>query len=676
MLQTTPITRRDIFVLLLICLLATLMRFYRGDVVEYFHDDAMLASMAQEMVTGGDIPLTGILSSTGIPNPPTSVYVMAVPFALSLDPLGAIAFVLCLNVLGVGLVWLMGHRYFGRMVGFWAGVFYALSPWAVFYSRKIWAQDFHTPFILLALLLALMGFCEVRPRRWAQILALPILLFGIQIHFAGWALLPLYVVVLWLGRKNMRWGAILMSIILTAIVLLPFVLGIMQTLQADPNRVGNAFDGDTRRQTDVQSSPLRVLVAYISDANLTEFILPCHLDSPILSACLAKNTINEQLQPFAFIMLRGLFFAVGVLTMVMTLLNRRVMNTENQAISVLGIWLLLWAFMPFAVLLPQWTTVYAHYFIATLPAFALISAIGVDFVLKWMRHRRFAIWLVPLCIAPILLGQFGYMARLWHFFDTTALLYPYFTTPLHYLKTIEKTLQEANTQDVVVVSDGMAWNLNHEVAVWETLLKGDVGCVRTIKDGYFVQPLQQFSVLVANQNLSSDLNALYSISNLQVFAFRQPFPSQYDNGLYHEGYTLYQHAIAPSWTQTPLVDIPTAVFDNGVQLTGYDIGHGMIVLRWSLTRSAPRGEDYQYSVQFFDGDNQRVGQDDRRFWQGMHWCMGDTLITYSPYDLTVNIREMRVGMYRLGEREGEFLNANLLDSAGNPIGQQVIIALP
>jgi hypothetical protein len=247
---------------------------------------------------------------------------------------------------------------------------------------------------------------------------------------------------------------------------------------------------------------------------------------------------------------------------------------------------------------------------------------------------------------------------------------------LHYLQTIEKTLQATKTQDVVAISDGMAWNLNHEVAVWESLLKGDVGCVRTIKDGYFVQPSQPFSVLVANQNRSSSLHSLYSTFNSQVFAFRQPFPSQYDNGLFSEGYTLYRHDVAPSWTQTPILDVPTATFDNGVQLTGYDVAHGMIVLRWSLTRQAPRGEDYQYSVQFFDSNNQRVGQDDRRFWQGMHWCVGDTLITYTPYELPPNIREMRVGMYRLGERDGEFWNANLLDSAGNPIGQQVIIALP
>jgi hypothetical protein len=115
---------------------------------------------------------------------------------------------------------------------------------------------------------------------------------------------------------------------------------------------------------------------------------------------------------------------------VMMRANRHMINSENHFRRGLGAWLLIWAFTPFVVLLPGWTTVYAHYFIATLPAFALISAIGVDFLLRWVRPRRFANWLVPLFIAPILIGQFGYMATLWYFFDTTALFYdPFALSP-------------------------------------------------------------------------------------------------------------------------------------------------------------------------------------------------------------------------------------------------------
>ena len=89
--------RRDLASLLLIVLLAAVLRFGRGDVVEYFHDDAMLATLALELADGLDFPLTGILSSTGIPNSPVSVYFLAIPFALSSNPAGVIHFIMLME---------------------------------------------------------------------------------------------------------------------------------------------------------------------------------------------------------------------------------------------------------------------------------------------------------------------------------------------------------------------------------------------------------------------------------------------------------------------------------------------------------------------------------------------------------------------------------------------------
>ena len=116
MLTITPIQRRDWLVLLLILFVAGLMRFGNAGVVEFFHDDAMLSTLAQEMVAGERFPLTGINSSVGIPNPPTSVYVMTIPFVVNSNPMTAIYFIMGLNVIGVGLLWLIAHRYFGRTI--------------------------------------------------------------------------------------------------------------------------------------------------------------------------------------------------------------------------------------------------------------------------------------------------------------------------------------------------------------------------------------------------------------------------------------------------------------------------------------------------------------------------------------------------------------------------------
>jgi hypothetical protein len=75
MIETYPIKRRDWLLLIIVLFVAGLMRFGQADVVEYFHDDGMLATLAQEIINGEQWHWTGIISSVGIPNPPMSIYV-------------------------------------------------------------------------------------------------------------------------------------------------------------------------------------------------------------------------------------------------------------------------------------------------------------------------------------------------------------------------------------------------------------------------------------------------------------------------------------------------------------------------------------------------------------------------------------------------------------------------
>ena len=196
--------------------LAAALRFSRGDVVEYFHDDAMLATLALELADGLTFPLTGILSSTGIPNPPVSVYALALPFALSSSPAFVIHVIMAWNVIGVALLWRLARRYGGRRIALIAGLLYAINPWAILFSRKIWAQELHTPIILFGLLLLLHGFCETRAGRprtrsvaLAQCLSLPVLLFAFQFHFASGPLLALIPAAVWKGRQRIHFRALI-----------------------------------------------------------------------------------------------------------------------------------------------------------------------------------------------------------------------------------------------------------------------------------------------------------------------------------------------------------------------------------------------------------------------------------------------------------------------------------
>lgn len=658
-----PFTRRDLLALVLILLIAALMRFGRPGIVEYFHDDGMLATLAQEMADGRAFHLTGIISSTGIPNPPTSVYALLPFFWISRDPVFAIYGIMALNVIGVGLLWAIARRYFGQRIALIAGLAYALNPWAILYSRKLWAQDYHTPFFLLGLLLALYGFTEGAGcltsrtgRFWAQVLSLPILLFAMQIHFAAWALFPLYLMLLWMGRKHIAWRSLALSAIFSAVVLLPYGIGLAQTLQQDPTRISDAM-GRTqeRRQGLGIESPLYTsglalgaglqfaMVGFFPDSD-SKYIFDTFPSAEILSS--------------AFL---GLMIVYGLYTLICSR-------------HPLTLWLLWWIFVPTIILTLNLTPIYPHYLIASIPAYMLLIGCSVmtahsssstsDKPKPSSGYRLASIFTVLLysLFGIVMLQQVIFWYRILDYVNTHHIPYPGFTMPLHYLTDIRDALKDES--DVVVLSDGMAWDLNHEVSVWDTLLF-DKACVRTLRgDGYAVLPNHPFAVLIASNAQAGRVQDFYSLGTPEIF------PERLGGG----EYKIYRWQTAPIWPNATLTSVTPARFANGVELISYDLDDATVTLAWRLPQGQ-RGDNVQYSVQFFDAEGNRVGQGDKVFWQSQHWCAGDTLLTWLDVPHETNVTTMRVGFYKLLS-SGGYSPIATLDSNGQPTGDMTEIILP
>lgn len=646
------IRRRDWPLLMIVLFVAALLRFGQPGIVEFFHDDAMLTTLAQNFVSGGDFPLVGILSSVGVPNPPAGVLVMSVPFSLSPDPQFAIAFIMLLNVVGVGLLWLMAHRLFGRTVALVAGLSYALSPWAIYYSRKIWAQDFHTPFILLGLLLALEGF--LRGRRWAQALCLPVLIFGMQIHFAAWALLPLFGGLLIWGRQRVSLGALALSIVLALGTLTPYAIGLSQTLSDDPTRITDALSRSSEADAALFSlEPLRFAAYQITGLGLETWVTP---DQP--------DALLRAVPPPSF-----LWLLLGALTLLGSV------AALERAQRGRGCFVMAWALLPVLIFIPQWTRSYPHYFVASLPAWMLLIALGVDALHRWLpeppeefrggnRNGLLAV------LVLILLTQGLWWRGMLRYVDITPIAYPGFTTPWHYLDALRDDLNDAD--DVLILSHGMAWDLHHEVAVWEAMLHQRVDCVRTLQpDGYAVLPDGPFRAVIAPDAPDNPVRGLYE----------QDAPLTYATRPGAEPYRVYRWDAPPQWNAIgpPLTTLEPVLMANGVALTGYALEDGRVYLRWRLDRERI-GENDHYSASLLNADEERIAQHDAPFWQGRHWCAGDTLITWGPLlsqEPEARPVTLRVSQYSLQRTPEGFapLGIDILDPLGNPAGQWVEIQL-
>ena len=649
MLTIHPIKSRDCLLVLVILFIATLLRFSHPTVVEFFHDDAMLSSLVQELVVGEKFPLVGILSSVGIPNPPTGVYLLAIPFAFSSDPMVAILFIMGWNVLGVVILWWIAHRYFGQTIGLIAGLVYAVNPWAIIFSRKIWAQEIHTPLILLAIALGLYGFWEQSKanqtfsHRIAQILCLPILVFALQIHFAAWALFPIFLILLLVGRKQISFIALGTSIVLTVLVLTPYAIGLKQTLDQDPRRITDAVNrSDANDGLRFSSDSLQSMAYLATGLGVETWVAPQQ------QADLLRHV--PPLVPFWFLIGSSVFVGIFYLF-------------QQKRFSFLSL-LLVWAFLPAVTLIPVWTPIHTHYFVPSIPALALLIGIGIGGLATWLPYKPYSRIVVLSLLSVLLLTQAFWWQRLLDYLQTTEIAYPGFTTPIAYLDDVQTEL--AQYEDVVVVSYGMWWLLHHESIVWDVMLHDSVDCVRTVQDeGYAVFPNHPFAVVVAPDADDNPVLNIYDKPNPENFSTRGD--DMYSVRVFEE---------ASHWTATPIQTIDPIMFESGVQLNGYHLEENRMVLRWSLP-ARNKDLNYQYSGQFLDADGQALGQRDVTFWQGRHWCEGDTLITWTDIQLPEDTATLRVSLYELGTGKdaGQYFSANVVDTLGNPVGQWVDILL-
>lgn len=632
-----PVRRADWPILLLVVLAAAVVRFNQLGVSEYHYDHAVLSRLAQQMLDTRAPATLGMTTSVGVPNAPASVYVVALPYLFTDDPLLVNAFLVALNVGGVGLLWLLAHRYFGASVGLAAGLIYALNPWAAFYSRGIWAQNFLTPFILLAFLLGLRGFYEGSRR--AQAACLPVLLFGAQIHYAAWTLLPVYLWLLWLGRKQLSPRALAISFGLGALVLAPFAVGIGQWAagREGSQTLGVIFGG---RSVGIHPQTLTFPLWLATGLSMERVIAP-------------QGDLLAQLPPPS-----ALWALVGLLALPGLV---RLGRTQPRLLPLVVLWLGL----PLLAFLPTFAPVYPHYFIVLIPALALLSGIG----LAWLAERYGMVSRLAAAgvAAAILFSQGVWWNNLLQYVNTTATPPGWpssdgFSVPMGYLLDIRSRL--APVQDVLLLN---SLPLQNDPTIWSPMLYHRVSCLREVvaaEGGIAVFPGHPFAVLTAPGGSPYPLPALYAGAAPVVVPLR---PGEGE-------YTLVVFDQAPDWPGPALATIPVARFDNGVSLQGYALEAERLYLDWELPARPAQDEQYFYFAHFLNAAGDRIAQRDSNFWPSKYWCGGDRAVIW--VDTPVPLDEtalLRVGLYRVVN--GLFVNSSLLDDSGGAPGLWVDVPL-
>ena len=224
------------FVILPVLILAAFLRLAPLGEQYMDGDHAYISIRALHIAHYGDRPLLGPPMAIGLWHSPLSVYLFAIPYRFSLNPLVARAFSAGMGIVTVGLIYGFGARYFDRKAGAVAALLYAVHPFVLTSSGLINNAQLGAPFVMLFLITGLYGYWE--GQRWAQLLHLPLLSIAGQLHPHSYSLAPIPIllfVIAWRKWPAQRKGVALRFTIGAAValaLLIPWLIGLYQLFQS------------------------------------------------------------------------------------------------------------------------------------------------------------------------------------------------------------------------------------------------------------------------------------------------------------------------------------------------------------------------------------------------------------------------------------------------------------
>jgi hypothetical protein len=212
----------ELALLAVILVLAAALRVWHVDLAEIGYDEASAASLTVGWKLRGLFPLTGIVSSVAIPNPPAWPYLYALSLLPAAGPFAVLGLGIAFGLLAVVLCWWVGRRWLGAWGGLAAAAAYAGGFWPLVLGRTGWQPVFiQAPLLLYLDALLILA---VRRRPWALVVAGGWLGLMVQLHYVSAYFALLVPLAWWPVRRDVRLVHVLAAILAALLFLLPFLV--------------------------------------------------------------------------------------------------------------------------------------------------------------------------------------------------------------------------------------------------------------------------------------------------------------------------------------------------------------------------------------------------------------------------------------------------------------------
>ena len=634
----------EILVVLLILAVAAVTRLGRPDLTEFKADEGRLMTAALSMA-GGELALRGISSSTGFPNAPMSVWLYAIPLRFWPHPYAATLFTGLLSVAAVGATYWLGRRYWGVRAAAVAALMLAVSPWAIIFSRKIWAQDLLPLFAMGWAIGAALAFVE--GRRAFLVLHLLCLAIAVQIHPAALGLVPASIIFMIVFRRRVDWRFLLLGGTLALLTAAPFLWHLFGRWQAEGG-LSLSLDGSTRP---FSMDSLRLILT-ITTGEGARSLAGSSYDG------LPGETLVRWLW-LAWVAF-GLAWAI-----------RQVIKCWDAPASQVGFICLAWFLIPALAFVWLWTPVYLHYFIAVIPAPFVLAGAFFSRLLAALRPRnQIAAWSVAVVLIGMQLASWGgVMAAV-----TRNPLAGGFGIPLGpklaAADGARRRLDESSAREILLVGNGSDPEEEEFPAEFQALLH-DVAVRYVDLNSEAVFP-DNISVALLDTALADGPTSVRDIYE-EVAGAGRAFPVP--------GTELFYSILELPPASFPAADAalqPEPLLANFVRFIGHNdlrsVPDGHLWDVYWRPADNPDQSDYHLFNHLLDANGDRVAQADGAAFAGFQWRAGDVVISRFLLPAPGETRPpltMRVGMYRFPSLE----SVPVLDEAANPAADAIEIPI-
>jgi len=668
--MTDPSTTRQtgvrgtaLLLLLGIMILAAGLRLSRLDLAEFKSDEAGIEREALALVNEGRFPTVGPSSSQGPAHPPLQIYLLAVPFGITQDPRLAVFLVALVHLGAAVVIYLIGERFFDHRAGLIAAFLFAVNPWAVYYARKIWTQNWPlatTLFIFFLLLFVV----ERRSKALVGAALALVALVGTHLGGIAFVIVAVPVLILLRGQTERRW--IVTAVLLLLLFALPYLF---HDATHDWENLRGFFELGTG-EVEIDLDAARFAAWLSSGVHLQDLTGARHIQ------------FVDSVPDLRWLdVLAMALLGVGVIYLIFRVtrdLWRRHVGWE-QSVGRDSI-ILMWLLVPVALQTRHSQPVYPHYFILLFPVQFLIIGIFLSDASDWARARlglRPGRWLLAGIVAllTIIAAWQVYLGQ--HFVHFVA----QYDTPDGYGPVVGPLVKTASAAgeaapdgaEILIVAQG-------DNPVWDNLPSAfDVLLPREIPhrfvDGQkgLVFP-QHPAVYITTPGVDCASTALAQLSGTTPVVDIDTPGEQAYRVFRRENQN--RDDVLDGMTELPL----PRRFANGVEFLAYAVeddeksdGTVQLVLAWWLDGPPPQGIDYHTFAHLLNVDGERVGQHDLSGFATSSWQTGDLVLTRFRIEIDADSSPgefwVRLGMYTYPD----IVNVPVVDGAGNPVTDAVVV---